>query len=211
MQFAISIPAPAQAPTRTNKQLHSLYKFEPQRNPLQGLINPRPQWCQMSYTDYKNTSLGEIHTLIEIIAIYLMKIWKNYRGAEFLSLSGADLKENSTTSRHSHLQMNEQKMFSFPMMLVSLLPHSAEAVSGQLPVVPKVNIVKVHQSRGEDTQHPGPVPCAVVLVWSSHNVPHDNGLYPLLLKNRVTVRVTHLWWQIVLILTSHRRTRVLKF
>lgn len=113
--------------------------------------------------------------------------------------------------RHSHLQMNEQKMFSFPMMLVSLLPHSAEAVSGQLPVVPKVNIVKVHQSRGEDTQHPGPVPCAVVLVWSSHNVPHDNGLYPLLLKNRVTVRVTHLWWQIVLILTSHRRTRVLKF
>lgn len=210
MQFAISIPAPAQAPTSTNKQ-HSLYKFEPQRNPLQGLINPRPQWCQMSYTDYKNISLGEIHTLIEIIAIYLMKIWKNNRGAEFLSLSGADLKENSMTSDTVTYKWMNQNLFSFPMMLVSLLPHSAEAVSGQLPVVPKVNIVKVHQSRGEDTQHPGPVPCAVVLVWSGHNVPHDNGLHPLLLKNSVTVRVTHLWWQIVLILTSHRRTRVLKF
>lgn len=69
-------------------------------------------------------------------------------------------------------------------MEFSLSPHAAEAVSGQLPIVPKVNIVKVHQSGAQDTQHPGPVPCAVFSVWSSHNIPDHDGLHPLLLENR---------------------------
>lgn len=65
-----------------------------------------------------------------------------------------------------------------------VLPHTAEAVSGQLPVVAEVNIVEVHQSRAQDSQHSGPVPRPVVSVGSSHNVPHHNGLHPLLLEDR---------------------------
>lgn len=73
------------------------------------------------------------------------------------------------------------KTFLLPILATFHWPDPAKIISGQFPVVTKVDIIKVHQSGAQGSQHSGPVPYAVVSIWSCHNVPHHNGFHSLLL------------------------------
>lgn len=64
------------------------------------------------------------------------------------------------------------------------LPHAAEAVFGQLPVVPVVDIIEEHQSGIWPAENSGPVPRPVIFVRSRHDVSHGGGLHCVFLKNK---------------------------
>lgn len=71
-------------------------------------------------------------------------------------------------------------------LLSSHWPDPAKTLSGKFLVVTKVDVVKIHQSGGEDAQHSSPVPFVVVSVRSCNNVAHHQGLHSLFLRTHRT-------------------------
>lgn len=71
-------------------------------------------------------------------------------------------------------------------LLSSHWPDPAKTLSGKFLVVTKVDVVKIHQTGGEDAQHSSPVPFVVVSIRSCNNVAHHQGLHSLLLRTHGT-------------------------